>query len=448
MRIRAIIDSIVAMFVATLIASCGEDSSGGDGEVTLSYLRHDNPPYVKADDEHFVDYMGSNPKVTVMATTVKYQTLGATMLADLKNDRLTVDVIRVIPSWVCSFAANLLDVPTDVISLSEAETTFFSAPLAGSTCDGKLKGLPIEYNLEYGGVVLNVDKYEAKFGARAPAWTDWATFIGDAAALSEYEGSAPKANGLDIAPDWPQPVKHIFFSQIVQRGGSYWTASNTFTFNTPEARASLAEMVKWVTTDKVMFPSLIPEQNSFVTTRLAMGASGYGWGDPDKPLSVMGYAGTWALPNTLGQVPAGKNVRYGFFALPPMVGTEQKFVQNSGFALVVPKTSKNPKAAWDLIKSLALSPQAMRKWAATAGTLPALKVNGTPAAAAGDPLLAKVQPLLQQGRWVGYIPAGAIETVEGALSSNFFAVVNGRKTIDQALADMEQVSNTALSQHR
>jgi ABC-type glycerol-3-phosphate transport system substrate-binding protein len=76
-----------------------------------------------------------------------------------------------------------------------------------------------------------------------------------------------------------------------------------------------------------------------------------------------------------------------------------------------------------------------------------LKVNGTADAAAADPLLAKVQPLLAQGQWVGYIPAGAIETVEGALSSNFFDAVAGRKTVEKALADMEQAANAALSQN-
>lgn len=443
---RGLLGAVASMLLGACGGGAGSESSG---PVTLTYLRHDNPPYVQADDHHFADYMKEHASVTVAATTIKYQTLGATLLADLASGNLKYDVVRVIPSWVCSFADNLLDVPSDVISLAEAENTFFAAPLAGSTCDGRLKGLPIEYNLEYGGVVLNLDKYQAKFGPKDPAWSDWGSFIGEASALTEYDDSGlPRANGLDIAPDWPQPVKHIFFSQIIQRGGTYWSPNRTFTFSTPEARASLAEMAKWMNVDKLMFPSLIPAANTFVTTRLAMGAKGYGWDDPDRPLSVMGYAGTWALPNSLGQVPMGKNVRYGFYPLPPMVGSEHKFVQNSGFALVVPKTSKHPKEAWDLIKSLALSPTAMRKWAATAGTLPALKVNGTPAAAMADPLLAKVQPLLEHGRWVGYIPAGAIETVEGTLSSNFFEVVAGKKTVDEALAAMEQVSNGALARNR
>jgi ABC-type glycerol-3-phosphate transport system substrate-binding protein len=197
-----------------------------------------------------------------------------------------------------------------------------------------------------------------------------------------------------------------------------------------------------------MFRSLIPDKNTFVTTRLAAGATGYGWSDPTKPLSIMGYVGTWGVTDADGQKPAGAQTRYDYYTLPPMAGTEHKFVQNSGWALAVPKTSKNQKAAWDIAKSIALSPDGAKKWVTTGGALPALKVNGTVEAASKDPILARVQPLLEQGRWVGYIPAGAIETVEGAIVSNFFDAVSGDKTIEQALAAMQKTANDALAANR
>jgi multiple sugar transport system substrate-binding protein len=426
--------------------------------VNIVHLRHDNPPYSKADDDAFAAYMAQHANVKITSTTVKYQTLGTTLLSDLKGDRLEADLVRVIPSWVCSFANNLADVPEDVLSVSQAQNTFFAAPLAGSICDGKLKGLPIEFNLEYGGVVLNVDKYQAKYPGKTPNWTDWSSFIDEAASLTEYDGMGkPAANGLDIDPGWPQPAKHIFLSQILQRGGKYWTGAgdtpdfgkgDNFDFMNQAAVDSLTEMVRWVNGKKVMYTSLVPAANTFVTTRLALGATGYGWSDPLKPLSVMGYAGTWAVPNTVGQMPPGATTKYDFYPLPPMVGTKHIYVQNSGFALVVPKTSKNPKVAWDIAKSIALSPDGAKKWVTTGGALPALKVNGTVEAASKDPTLAKVQPLLEQGRWVGYIPAAAIETVEGAIVSNFFDAVSGTKTIDQALAAMQKTSNDALASAR
>ena len=84
----------------------------------------------------------------------------------------------------------------------------------------------MEYNLEYGGVVVNLDKYQAKFPGKTPGWTDWGQFIAEASTLSEFDAAGkPMANGLDIAADWPEPAKHLFLSQILQRGGSYWSST-------------------------------------------------------------------------------------------------------------------------------------------------------------------------------------------------------------------------------
>jgi multiple sugar transport system substrate-binding protein len=436
----------------------GSGGTGGGGTgggttqaVELSFLQHDNPAYRQADGVAFEAYTKAHPTVTFKPTSVDYASLTSTLVADLKTDHLSTDIVRIPPSWVCSFAANLSDVPADVASLSEAQNTFFAAPLSGSTCGGALKGLPMEYNLEYGGVVVNLDRYHDKFPGQDPAWATWDKFIDDASMLSVVDGTGkPLTNGLDIDPGWPQPAKHIFFSMILQRGGKYFNAAgDQFNFATPEATASLTEMVRWVKDKKVMSTQLIPSKNTFVTTRLATGATGYGYNDVNKPLSTIGYVGTWGLTDVKGQIPKGLMTQYGFYTLPPMVaGSDHKFVQNSGWALAVPKTSKHQKEAWDFIKSLALSPEAMRLWSATTGALPALKVNGTPDAAKADPLLAKVQPLLEKGQWVGYIPAGAIETVEGAIVSNFFAAANGTKDVATALADMQKTANAALTANK
>jgi multiple sugar transport system substrate-binding protein len=416
----------------------------------ITYLRWHNPAFNKADDEALAEYTKAHPNVEVAATTARDPNARQKLLADLKNgNTIPFDLVVIDPSWVCTFADNLAEVPAEVVTLAQAQQAFFAAPLAGSTCNGRLKGLPIEYSLEYGGVVVNLDKFHEKFPGRTPGWSDWGAFLADAAALAEWEGEVPRANGLDIAAEWPQPVKHIFLSQILQRGGDYWApGGDSFDFQSPAARASLQAMVDWIVRDKVMSLDLMPGANTSVTTRLALGAPGYGWSDPDRPLSVMGYAGPWALSWTVAQVPAGSSRRYGFFTLPPMVGSQHRFVQNSGRALVVPRTSKNAARAWDIARSIALSPEGARRWSATAGTLPALRVNGTPEAAAGDPVLSQVQPLLELGQWAGYIPAGAIETVEGAIMSGFFAAVTGKKSGDQALIDMQDAANQALRAHR
>jgi multiple sugar transport system substrate-binding protein len=418
--------------------------------VTLTFLRHDNRAFTRAQDQAFADYLAVSPNVTIAPTTVPWTTYTRALASDLARDQLAYDLVLMPPSATCTYAANLDDVPADLLTLGEASNTFFAAPLEGSTCGGKLEAVPVDYSLDYGGVVVNLDRYQARYPNKQPSWPDWTSFLAEASSLSRFDAAGkPCTNGLDIDPTWPEPVGHILLGQILQRGGRYWSASNPrlFDFGTQAARDALTEMVAWVNRDKVLSPALFPATNTFVTTRLVRGAAGYGCGDPSEPLSVMGYAGPWALASAIDQRQPGTDTRFVYAPLPPMVGVEHHFVQDAGFALAVPRTSKNRQAAWDVVRAIALSPATMRKWAATAGTLPALKANGTIAAAAADPLLAKVQPLLARGRWMGYVPYPALEVVRGAMVSNFYAAVKGTKTVDRALADMQEAANQAISQN-
>ena len=138
----------------------------------------------------------------------------------------------------------------------------------------------------------------------------------------------------------------------------------------------------------------------------------------------MGYLGTWGVPSVAGQVPPGAAWRYDFFPLPPMVGTEHKFVTDSGWAFAVPKTSKNQAVAWDIIRSLALSARGARKWSAITEALPALKANGTASAAAEQPGAGRVQPLLERGSlaWATSPPRPPTWRM-ATIVANYFAAV-------------------------
>ena len=194
-------------------------------------------------------------------------------------------------------------------------------------------------------------------------------------------------------------------------------------------------MVNWVTVDKVMFRSLVPDQNTHVTTRLAAGATGYGWSDPAKPLSVMGYVGTAGRPqHGWPSCPPAASWRFDFFPLPPMVGTEHKFVQDSGWAFAVPRTSTTPGGG---LGHRPLAGPVARGHAQMVGHH---RRHARPAGERGQPSMpARTRRWPRCSRcWntaAGWATSrsGAFETVVGAFVTNFFAAVAGTKTIDQAL---------------
>ena len=71
--------------------------------------------------------------------------------------------------------------------LLQREDTFYGAPIGGFIVDGKLYGLPQEFNLEYGGVLVNKTKFDAAGVAFPPSWADRAAFLADAQKLSEVD---------------------------------------------------------------------------------------------------------------------------------------------------------------------------------------------------------------------------------------------------------------------
>ena len=84
---------------------------------------------MKADKAHFAAYVAAHPNVTIVDPTVDFRTLASALNSDLKNDTFQYDFVLIPPGRVCSYADNLADVPADVITLPEAQNTFFLAPL-------------------------------------------------------------------------------------------------------------------------------------------------------------------------------------------------------------------------------------------------------------------------------------------------------------------------------
>ena len=70
-------------------------------------MRHDNPAYGKADDAFFEQYQEEHENVTITPTTIRYPNLAQTLLAELKSGSLDYDIVRVQPSWVCTFAEHM-----------------------------------------------------------------------------------------------------------------------------------------------------------------------------------------------------------------------------------------------------------------------------------------------------------------------------------------------------
>ena len=216
--------------------------------VTITFLRHDNPNYVKADKAFFAEYMAAHPNVTIEDTTVDFRTPGAqperrseerpVHLRSGADPALAAVQLRRQPGRRARRTCSPW--PRPRTPSSRRRWTARPAAASSRACRSSTTSSTAAWWSTWTST-------RPSSRARRPGWADWESFIAEAAALTEYDAAGkPMANGLDIDPDWPaagqaplpQPDPAAGRQLL---GGRPATAS---TSTPPEARDSLTEMVE------------------------------------------------------------------------------------------------------------------------------------------------------------------------------------------------------------
>jgi ABC-type glycerol-3-phosphate transport system substrate-binding protein len=352
---------------------------------------------------------------------------------------LRADLINMPPSYACGYTARLTPIPDGTITAAQARETFLAAALDGVTCGGTLVGLPREYNLEYGGILVNMKRYKAKLPDRSPAdWKSWDDVLKDAKDLTEYDADGNvQVAGLELRHR--DPLKHMYLALILQQGGTFWNADRTgFTFNTPQGRAALQWLGDLARVHKVLNVDDPPPSRWAVALLEVVEERG-----------AMVYIGTWGHAVTLELARMqNREVQLEYFAHPPFFGQDHVFVQNSGWSLVVPRNSTNAAVALDVARFMTTDPAAVIEWNRLAGSISPLRVHATPAALASDPIKSPIQPLLDLGKWVGYIPPVPLTETRQLWFSHILSVMGGELTPEQAAQKIDDESNQSLGRAR
>ena len=110
--------------------------------------------------------------------------------------------------------------PESVLSYGEAQELFYAAPLDGYYCDGKLYGLPNEFNIENGAVLVNKTMFEEAGLTFPPQWESMTDLLADAEALTKTDGDLMSVSGYHFISG--DGLAFQLLAGILQRGGEYW----------------------------------------------------------------------------------------------------------------------------------------------------------------------------------------------------------------------------------
>jgi multiple sugar transport system substrate-binding protein len=365
-------------------AAGGEGAASGE-KITLRFWSHQNPAFIEANEQVIAKFMEQNPDIEVKYEQFEYgqfiQTLQTSMQAGTE-----ADVIEMFGSWVCSYAngGRLAEAPPEVMSYSQAQELFFAAPLDGYYCDGKLYGMPNEFNLEVGGALVNPALFEAKVVTYPPQWENWDQVAADGMALAQVDGGTMQRAGFHFVGGDGLPF--LLLEGILEQGGDYFAEDGRhFNLDTPEAVNTIQLLMDMAQEHKTVDPVLFNGEANQPYESFFAGNS------------AASFIGSWAAGAGLVNYP---DMQFDYVNVPPLFGTEYKYAADAGWGKVVSANSPNQAAAWKLAQFMTTERENAALFNGITGTIPALKE-----------LVENPQDVLEKAPWIeptfSVLPYGA-----------------------------------------
>lgn len=394
--------------------------------VTLRLWAHQEGAFNEGTQALIDAYMAANPHVTIEMETFEYDLYVQTLQTALPAGD-EADILALFGSWVCSYSDRLAPMPEGLVDTS----LFFEATMDGYTCGDQVYGLPQEFNLEYGTVLVNQGMFEEAGLTYPPAWADWESFISDAKALA-----VTGDDGLQTVAGYhftnADAVVFSFLAGILQNGGDYWNEDRTaFTFNTDAARTTLNQMMRMVE-EGIIDPVLFNDSanwggNAFFTNQAAIT-----------------LIGPWAVHLRDDFPDFGE---FGYYALPSF-GEEPAFAADAGWGLTVSKNSAASDVAWDFVAFAAANAENALMWNQNSVTIPALKSlvedeASRTALLESAPWLEQVLPLLESGHYIGDMPDRDLVFYD-IIYPYILDTLQGVMTVDEALMLIEEDANATF----
>ncbi|MGG4146523.1 ABC transporter substrate-binding protein [Paenibacillus algorifonticola] len=334
------------------------------------------------------------------------------------------DLAEMFGTWVPEYSRNglLAEIPNGESIMKE----YYEAPLGGYVWQNKLYGLPLEFNIENGGMLVHPQMLKDKGIAHPPA--TWDELVEAAKLLTVREGNTLKVKGFDFVS--ADNITFTFLSLILQQKAAYWGDGEHVNFQTPEAVKAMSALVALVADDKVA------DLTSFGGE---LDTSDYFY----RGSSAMTYRGPWTIAAGLTNYKVND---FEYVPVPSFTSEPPVFAAESGWGVVIAGQSKQQQAAADFIAFLS-SKDNLREWNLSTFTVPAKKeIAEDPAFLGANPYMATPLAILELGEWIG--PIADRDFFFKQINDHFQLMVTKQESVEEGLKQMEKAINDSQDQHK
>jgi multiple sugar transport system substrate-binding protein len=434
---RAFLQIAAVSSAGALLASCkpaapAATAAPSTEPVTLRMWSHQNPSFVAANEAVLAKYKEENPKVNFQYENFPYGDFITTIQTSMaaKNE---ADIMEMFGSWVQAYAkgGTLAEVDAAVLPIADAKKMFYAAPLDGYVWEGKLYGMPNEYNLEVGGVLANKRIFGEAGLTYPPKWDSWDALVADAKKMTKVDAGVMTVAGFHYVSG--DGLGFLYWEGVLEKGAEYFAEDGVhLNFLSPQAKETVQWMYDMATIDKIVDPLTFNGTDNWVGTSFFQG------------MVAIGYIGPWIVPEGRRNFPD--------FADPwdhvesPHFGAERKFAADAGWGKVVSPNSKAVGEAWKVAAALTMNEANARQWNVATGTVPALvKVAEDPTLLNDLNWLAPSLKVLPYGRFVGmlqdrdYIWYNVIQT-------RVTECLQGIRSVDETMQMMNDEANAKIDE--
>ena len=427
--------ALAACQTATPAPAGGEQpkpDAGSKEKITLRMWSHQNPSFVGANEKLVARYMELNSNIEIKYENFPYADFITNIQTSMaaKNE---ADIIEMFGSWVQSYAKGGTLAPVDegVLALGKARDLFYAAPLDGYVWEGKLYGMPNEYNLENGAVLINKRMFAEAGVKDPPDWPSWDALVADAKKMTKFDGPTMTVAGFHFVNG--DGLGFLFWEGILEKGGEYFANDGVhLNLTTPQAKETVQWMYDMAVKDKVVDPMTFNPNSNWVGESFFQG------------LVAIGFIGPWIVPEGRRNYPDFADP-WGYVSC-PYFGSERKFAADSGWGKVVSPNSKAIDESWKFAAFCTMDKANARQWNVATGTIPALiEVAEDPTLLQDIDWIGPSLKVLSQGRYVGFLQDRDYVWYT-VVANRITECLQGIRSVDETMQLMHDEANAMIDQ--
>ena len=375
---------VALLLCAAMMLSITASLAQGE-KITIKYWAHQNEGWNKSHQDIVDRFNASQDRIQVKTEFFPYDDFEAKTQTALIAGDVGADIYEIWGGWAADFAPTgaLAEVSPEIAKQIEED---YLPPTYGTfTYEGKYYGVPLEFNIESGGLLINKKQFEER-GLTYPA--TWEEMIRIGEETSVTDGALMDMKGFDFVT-WDN-VMFTWMSMILSSGGTYLNEDGTLNLTSPLAVSTMKELVSYVT-----------EKQTTNLDTLTGGGDNEGHYNLAQDRSMMVVRGPWVLSELkeIYGLEVGGDIDY----IPmPWYGDKVAFAAETGWGLTVSSTSKNPEAAWEFIQFMT-SEENLVGHLVACGMLPArVSLLDNEEYLAAMPQVAFLLDILPQGEYLGH----------------------------------------------